>query len=195
MARTLGAAFLTAAIVFVWTFVSWMLLPMHGQQLSNFPGPQNSQNPIVKAIEDSGAQKGMYHYPGIVEGEGGMEQTAKLAQEGPIVRLLVFQPDGEDMMSLDKLAVSFLLNFLAAWTGIALLRMSGLRGSIKGMQFMGLMGLFAGFAATLLEGHWFGLALSHSLLTVVDLVVSFGLAGLVVGKWAARDPAPPAETA
>src|SRR5690242_12112914 len=80
MSRTILAGFLGAIVLFAWGFVSWVILPFHGQTTHALP----NEDAVAAALKSGNAESGAYRIPAI----GGDEITKKAEMEkmktGPI---------------------------------------------------------------------------------------------------------------
>jgi hypothetical protein len=175
MVKALVAGLLGGLIVFVWTGISWMLLPWHANVLHAF----KQEEEITKVINVQVAQSGVYMLPHQDEAKGTQEM------KGPLIFSVVRLGNIPSMTVLlrNELLIQILAAFLvSAW----IWRMKGV--SYLGRVFyVALFGLTAGIATYLPLWNWFGFPIPYVAVSLADLLIAWFLAGFVIA-WATHQP-------
>lgn len=160
-----------ALILFLWGFVSWMILHWHDTTLHAF----NNESAITEVIASNATQSGIYLLP---------LQAIKNNQDTthqPFVFAAVHLEGTPTSMAL-PMAISFLLQFLAALTvAWMLMQTSGL--SYAGRVVFVL--LFALAASMVTHGpywNWFYFDKQYTLVMVADLLIGWFLAALALAR-------------
>ena len=141
MKRILIAGVAGAIVLFVWSSISWMIIPWH--RMGKLPAEAS----IAQSFRDANIEKGVYWLPGIdmsidESALTGAEKTAiedawqDAHKQGPIV-FVAYQPDGSSPLGIMKFVTGFVLDFFVATTAAVLLMLAapalpglpGLRGS------------------------------------------------------------------
>lgn len=186
MTRVILSGFVAGLVVFIWGFVSHVLLPLGQTGIQSLPNEES----VLPVMRENIARPGFYFFPGMEEtpGAGREQQAASMkAWEERLRRgpsgILVYQPGGSRPMSPRQLGTEALTNILGALIAAALLAMAGAGLASFGARvfFVALLGLFASLAVDLSYWNWCGFPGSYTVAALVDQVVGWTLAGLVLG--------------
>jgi hypothetical protein len=171
-------------VAFVWSSVSWELLGWHEKTLVSF---QNDDE--VSALIASHAPKdGTYILPGMPPTEGMTAEQQKAAkaalmermQKGPIMIAAVRRGGfgsfarGLIIQVLSLIAAAFLLTWL-------LLQTSGLSYR-KRVMFIAIAGLAASVIVDVPNWNWWGFSGVYTAVNLIDVTITWLLAGLVIAK-------------
>ncbi len=177
-------------VAFVWSSVSWELLGWHEKTLVSF---QNDEE--VSALIASHAPKdGTYILPGMPPTEGMTAEQQKAAkaalmermQKGPIMIAAVRRGGfgsfarGLIIQVLSLMAAAFLLTWF-------LLQTSGLSYR-KRVMFIAIAGLAASVIVDLPNWNWWGFSGVYTAVNLIDVTITWLLAGLVIAKVAKPRP-------
>lgn len=184
MKRILLGGLSGGIVLFVWGFVSWMVLPWHNVTLNAF----GDENAMVAAVAANAPTRGIYMIPGEQEMAGlSAEEKAAFAEagrkrmaEGPFVFAAV-SPQGAGGMG-PALIGSFLIQFLGAMLATLLLLRAMAMPYLAKVAFVMLLGLFAGIVAHAPYWNWWGFPADYTLVAIADLVIGWFLAGLVIAR-------------
>lgn len=107
------------------------------------------------------------------------EEKYRMGPDG----ILIYHPQGQNPMMPKQLLIELLSNIIGALVAAYLLAkaVGGIAGFGGRVLFVLLLGLFASLAIDISYWNWYGFPGSYTLATIVDQVVSWGLAGLVMG--------------
>ena len=171
-------------VAFLWTSVSWEVLPWHEKALLSF----QDEDGVASAIASHTTQSGTYLLPGgpLQEGLNADQKKAAQAaqmekmQKGPIMIAAVRRdgfgsyPKGIAIQFLSLVAAAFLLTWL-------LLQTNGL-SYVQRVLFLGVVGLAAGLISDLPNWNWWGFSGVYTAVNVADFTLTWLIAGLVIAK-------------
>lgn len=177
-------------VAFVWSSVSWELLGWHEKTLVSF---QNDDEVSV-LIASHAPKDGTYILPGMPPTEGMTAEQQKAAkaalmermQKGPIMIAAVRRGGfgsfarGLIIQVLSLMAAAFLLTWL-------LLQTSGLSYH-KRVMFIAIAGLAASVIVDLPNWNWWGFSGVYTAVNLIDVTITWLLAGLVIAKVAKPRP-------
>ena len=157
-------------VLFVWGFISWAVLPWHNMVANKF----TDEAAVARVLKANSPQQGIYFLP-YAEKDHGPDQL------GAFVNVL---PQGTDMNMGKQMATAVVTQILGAWLVLLLLsQTSGLTYWGK-VGFVSLMGLTIGFVGHVPYWNWFGFSTPYTLVTILDTLFGWVMAGLAVAKFA-----------
>lgn len=187
MGRRLLAAIAGGIVVFVWSAVSHMALGLGSAGIRTLPNEER----MAQAIRGVVTEPGLYFFPG-------MDPSRKMTPEeerawteryrrGPS-GLLVVQPGGRDPMEPTQFVVELLADILAA--GVAAFLLAGLGGPLLARAgAVGLLGLFEWADLSVSYWNWYKFPTLYTGAALVEQVVGWTLAGLVMALMLRPRPA------
>lgn len=178
------ASAVSAVVLMAWGFVFWTVLPFQKSHLLTLP----EEDSIAAAVRDSGAEPGVYVYPGPdgmdPKNEAAFSAWEKKHVQGPVMHIFV-AGDGIEPMApsiYGQGMAHFFVSSLIA--GCLLAVVSGsLRSYISRAAFVAGIGLFAAVAVRLSDVVWFYHDLGYQLMMAGYLISSWILAGLVLAAF------------
>ena len=186
MKRILIAGVAGAIVLFVWSSISWMIIPWH--RMGKLPAEAS----IAQSFRDANIEKGVYWLPGIdmsidESALTGAEKTAMedswkdAHKQGPIV-LVAYQPDGSSPLGIMKFVTGFVLDFFVATTAAVLLMLAApaLPGLPGRVVFVVLLGLYTVLGANLMNWNWMNYPLKFTLEIAGDTLVASALLGVTL---------------
>jgi hypothetical protein len=180
MNRLIVPALLAAVVVFIWMFISWTVIGWHNIDIKNLPNGDT----LTEQMKESMNEPGIYIYPGHPDGgdDTNLEEWTNKYKTGPLVNFMVYNPNGADPMNPMNFIKGFIINFIAAFlAGVLLIMTLAQNPSFwRRVIFVTLLGLFAGFIGPFIEWNWWGFPLAYTIVAVVDFIVTWFLAGLVL---------------
>lgn len=179
MKRILIAALVGGIVVFVWSSIAHILLPLGEMGLSTIP----NEGPVLEALRSSIQKDGLYFFPGMEMGKKPTPEEQK-AWEAKILAgptgILVYNTKGE-AMSPRQLGGEFLSNVLAA--AVAAFIASLLAAAYaRRVLAIALLGLFGWLSLLVSYWLWYGFPSSYILGEGITEVVGWFLAGLAIAK-------------
>src|ERR1700682_5325431 len=179
----LGAV-LGGLTAFLWSFISWELIPWHEKQLHSF----QKEDEVSAIIASHAPQSGNYLLPTGPPEEGLSGDQKKAAQEirmqkmqkGPLMFAAIRK---EGFGSFPKVLITQLLcqMFAALLLTWLLLQTTGL-SYVRRVAFLAVCGLAASVIADLPNWNWWGYSGAYTAVNVVDYTLTWLLAGLVIAK-------------
>jgi hypothetical protein len=171
-------------VAFVWSSISWEVLPWHEKPILSF---QNDEE-VSAVIRSHTVKSGVYILPGGPPMETMTSEQKKAAQatlmekmqKGPVMFAAVRREGfgsyakGLVIQLLSLMAAAFLLTWLALQT-------SGLSYG-KRVLFLGVVGLAAGVITELPNWNWWAFSGSYTLVMIADATLTWLIAGLVIAK-------------
>jgi hypothetical protein len=170
-------------VAFVWSSISWEVLPWHEKPILSF---QNDEE-VSAMIRTHTVKSGVYILPGSsMEGMTSEQKKAAQAalmekmQKGPVMFAAIRRDgfgsytQGLVIQLLSLMAAAFLLTWLALQT-------SGLSYG-KRVLFLAVVGLAAGVITELPYWNWWGFSGMYTTVMIADATLTWLFAGLVIAK-------------
>ncbi|OGV96124.1 hypothetical protein A2W24_01910 [Microgenomates group bacterium RBG_16_45_19] len=177
------AALLGGIALFIWGAVSHMAL---GLGDSNFKGIPNEEA-VLSAMKTNLTEPGLYFFPWM-DMKNSSPEAMKAWEEkymaGPN-GLLVYHPTGEKPLAPKQLIIQFLTDFLAVLFATILLAKaaSNISGYFGRVIFVATFGLISTLALSFPYWNWYGFPFGHTLAELIEQVVGFFIAGLVLAAF------------
>ena len=175
-------------VVFIWGAVSHMVLGLGEAGIKGLP----NEEAVLSALRANVTEPGFYFFPwGDMEGsKEQMDAWAEKYRTSP-AGIMIYKPQGGEMMPPSMLITELVTNILAALIAAFLLSraLGGLGGLFGKAAFVSLFGLFAGVEIDLSYWNWYGFPTSYTVSYIVQHVVGWFLAGLVLALFF-KKPAP-----
>jgi len=187
MGRRLLAAIAGGIVVFIWSAMSHMALGLGSAGIRTLPNEER----MAQAIRGVVTEPGLYFFPG-------MDPSRKMTPEeerawteryrrGPS-GLMIVQPGGRDPMEPTQFVVELLADILAA--GVAAFILAGLGGPLLARAgAVGLLGLFEWADLSVSYWNWYKFPTLYTGAALVEQVVGWTLAGLVMALMLRPRPA------
>ena len=169
MKRRLVLSVAGGIVLFLWGFISWAILPWHMMVANQFV----NEAAVSQVLKENAPQQGVYYLPFSEEDHGP-------AQVGAFANVL---PQGTEMNMGRQMAVSLFTQIIAAFLVLSLMSMTtGLTYGGK-VGFFALVGLIIGYVSHVPYWNWFGFTASYTLVTILDILIGWTLAGLAIAKF------------
>lgn len=192
MGRIIFGGIIGAIVAFVWSFVSWVILPWHEWTFQSF----RNQDFVSWVMKENVKKDGVYVIPQMQKEKSSFSPKAvqeKLKEEksalkkGPFVYVQI-RKKGIDYTSPKQYIVSFLTQFIGA-TLISFLLMNATVSSYGGrLLFVTVIGLIVGVLGQIPNWNWFGGGGLFLLVNIADLIVTWFLAGLFMAGIVRQKP-------
>ena len=146
--------------LFVWQTISNVAIPWHSATMTEF----QNDDALVQAVKTSAPNNGVY-----------------FSNRG-VLAAVSFTPDMADKTKAmgPMMAKQVVLDLVVALLLCVLVARIGVRSPAATAITLGLGALTVGMIKELSDWNWYGFASGYSLVNVVDLVIMFALAGLVI---------------
>lgn len=160
-------------ILFIWSAISWMVLPWHMTTLNAF----TNENAVVQAVKANASQSGIYVLPFKQMDAKQDQSTQKIPQVFASVNFNGMDSSMAKPMFIGLIGL-VITAILAAW----LLSKTG------GLNYFGRIGFVLVFAlaGSLMTNipywNWFAFDTNYTLVIIADTLIGWFLAGLVMAK-------------
>lgn len=179
---TLGTL-LGGLVMFAWGAASHMLIPYGTLVFLRF----SDEDTVARAIAANAPRSGVYFLPYMSEGDpAGMQAAQEKLARGPFVFAAVrVGAMGEARgYFIGQIVIDLFAGLLAT---LLLLQARPDTAAARAL-FMAIVGLAAWVADSLPAWNWYAFSLAFTLASLLDLVVGFALAGLVISPLLPKDP-------
>lgn len=168
MSRIFLSGILAGIVMFIWSAISWTLLPWHHWTINQFKNAAE----VGKTIQANAPTSGIYLLH--------TEETANQPSSSPFI----FASVAPDQMSsmVPYLLGGLLIQILAALLISILVSLTQGLSYSKKVGFVVLFGLAAFVATELPYWNWFHFSTSYTLITLIDFLIECFLGGLVIAK-------------
>ena len=172
----LGAV-LGGLVAFGWGALSWMLLPWHGKTLKTF----KDEVAVAKVVRQNAPEPGMYL---LLPSHWNNPTSAQQSMSKGFMLFGAVRHEAPDMNRyyLRGLAIEMLGALFIGWF-ILLLPPVGYWSRVR---ISAMLGLAAGVLARLPDWTWWSFSTEFTLTTIVDLTMTWFLAGLVIAAFVKR---------
>lgn len=178
MKKIVVGAIAGGVVLFLWGWVSHMLLPLGEMGLRRLP----NEEAVIGVMRGSISRGGLYFFPYMDHSGKGSAAEQNAWEEkyiaGP-TGLIVYSPGGERPMSPAQLLREFGTGVLAALIAAILLSQTG-GGFLARVVFVTLLGLFSWVTISLPYWNWYRFPQDFTLAEGIDQVAGWFLAGLVL---------------
>ncbi len=172
--RLLGATFLSALVLFIWGAVSLLVVPGRDSVVLKV----KDEAAVLSALAQHAPASGVYAVP-----INHMEYTAT----SPFA-MVMYRPGGMGMTPGAVMGVSFLTYWCAAMVAAVLLRRTAGLTFAGRVLFVISLAVFASLVSHVHYWTWMGASAGFTLMAMLDLLVGWGLAGLVLARWGTNEP-------
>jgi hypothetical protein len=179
MKKIILAGFLGGIVVFIWSAISHMVLPIGGMGLKTIP---NTEDAVLSAMKSNIQQPGLYLMPGYdmsrtpTEAEWAALQAKYEA--GPTA-FLVYHPTGQKMMMPGQLIREALFNILCGIIAAFIISTTA-ASFISRVVMVMLMGLFAWLSISASYWNWYRFPGTFIIGEGLDQVIGWLLGGLLI---------------
>lgn len=175
MIKNLLAVVLCAVVLFIWGFVSWAVLPWHNTVANKF----KDEGAVSQVLKLNAATAGVYYLPFA-------EEDHRAGEAAAFMNVL---PNGFDMNMGKLMGQALIGQMAAAFLVLLLLRSTSGLGYFRRVLFVAGFGLAVGFISHFPYWNWFGFSAEYVTVIVLDSLVAWTLAGLVMAKFVVGRPA------
>ena len=180
MKRLITGGIVGGITLFMWGFVSWVVLTWHFDTVRH----DSSVMAVVEDIEDNLQETGVYYFPPMTTmrpDETEMEAYTELHKNSPS-GMIFYNAEHLDPMSPSRLFVGFLVDVGAALfaTLLLIVALPSLPKYWGRVVYVAALGVFAIFAIRMVDGVFFNLPIRWTMNMILDTAISWMLAGLVL---------------
>ncbi|MFN0065181.1 MAG: hypothetical protein ACKVOH_02970 [Chlamydiales bacterium] len=164
------STFIGGFIAWLWIVISWTIIPWHCPIMNSFPNEAEN----VKTITSMVGTSGIYMSPNQCSG-----MATKPAAKSPIVFLSVNMSGNSDN-TIIPYVISLIIYFIGALLIALVIMQMASSGYGSKLFAVTMIGLVIGFMAMLPGWNWMGYPFNFVLLMIVDSLIAWFLAGLVI---------------
>jgi hypothetical protein len=169
---------LSAAAVWMWSFLSWAAMDLHGRDWLRAP----DEDALMSAIRQLSIKPGAYMFPKATHAQAKDPAVQEKFRVGPMGTLVVFGPVSMPANMLATLAINLLASVLIAYAGSAALPPGASFGQV--LQVLGTVGVLTYAFAPLPEKIWFQGRTHSKIMCVVDgLVQGLATGAIFAALW------------
>ena len=184
--RLFVAALLGGVVMFLWGFVSHMLLPL-GEVGMHVAAHEEAF--LAAAKDNLGGGEGVYVVPGLAGVDYGDKAKTDAYSAKAVANpyaFVVYNPQGEDGMAMgDNLGKEFAINVLSAWIVAFVLALAPMAFGRR-VLVAGLMGVFGWLVINMPYWNWYRFPLDFTLASLAEQLIGWLLAGAVMAWWIGR---------
>jgi hypothetical protein len=172
MKLLLKGAILGGVIVFLWSAISWMVLPWHAAVVNDF----TDEAAVAEVIKANAPRPGMYVLPSMKSSDA---TTMERRREGPFLFASV-RPGRFDFSMPMLMLNSLLIQIAGAFVLTALLLTSRHLTYPGRVLFVVVVTTTGGILSHMAYWNWWEFSGAYTLVTLADLVIGWFLGGLVI---------------
>lgn len=179
MKKTLIGSLVGALIMFIWSFLAWMILPIHANTFAYTP----AQDAILKVMADNNLETGTYGMPSAATREEQMKimETSK-GKQGAMIYYTKENPG----MGGGQYAGGIIFNFIMVFAACMLLA-----GSMGGTFFsrwwiVMMVAVVIIFGVHMMQWNWMNHTWDYTRDFILDTAIGWGLNGLWLAWWFGR---------
>lgn len=183
--RILLAGILGGLVMFAWTSIAHMALPLGEAGITEIPNESAVLNSMQSNIGD---RAGLYIFPGLGVGENASREEKSQAMKGMQQRIaanpsgvLMYHPPGRQFAFGKSLAIEFSTELLEAILVIWLLAQTQIARFGGRVAFVLLAGILAAIATNVSYWNWYGFPGLYTASYMLIEVIGFLLVGIVAG--------------
>ena len=171
-------ALIGGLVAFIWTNISWMVLPWHGWTIDKL----SNEAPIAESLKNNVTKSGLYILPWKTEKtKEAMEEVNKKMEKGPYA-FMVVHPDGFKKSMTKMMLFGLLTNILIAFILTYLLTKTKGLSYIHKVGFVKMAAVAGALVIVVPNLIWWQFPVAYTLVTIVDTALTWGFAGLAIGK-------------
>jgi len=194
MKKIVFAGIVGGVILWVWGFISWVVLPLHLSAMHPIP----NETEIVASLGRSLPEKGVYVFPLMPKEAADLppaEQEAAMAaymakyQSGP-TGMIFFDPAGKDPFMVNQMISGLLIFMVTAGIVAWLLSRSTAVGEsfLSRVIYCGMIGTLFAVGCHLSEWNWMGWSFDWTRAMMFDSIAAWLLAGLGISAIIKQKP-------
>ena len=168
-----AAVIISAIILLIWGAVSWMVLPWHQMVANEF----TNESEVAETIRANAPKPGIYYLPF-------SHKNHKAGETAAFVNAL---PQSNTPTMTNQLVTQFVGDLISALLVICLLSQTAGLSYWGRVGFVTLVGVVIASVSHFPYWNWFGFPTQYVTVIVIDSLIAWFLAGLVMAKLVARD--------
>ncbi len=168
-------------VLFVWSAIFWMVFACQMNYMMGF----SDEGDVASAIVDNAPKSGLYILPNVAAKSGNPEQMKQAEDKmasGPFVFAAV-RLEGKSARMGGAMFASFILKVVAACLVTWLLMQARITEFRRAVKFITVVGVVVGILVAFPHAIWFGFPAGSVVCALLDTIVGWFFAGLVIAKF------------
>ena len=181
MKKILLATFLGALTAYLWSVISYTVLPWHNLDFASF----RDDTKIRQELVAQSPKDGIYTIPNMPVDMNDTAANEKWMQDsasGPFAYMWVIK-NGLSFGMGTSLVIQFITQLAVVLIAIWLLLQSSISGYIQRSIFIALIVLAGSLLSFTPQWSWYGFPIVSTIVNIVDNTFSYFLAGLVIARF------------
>ncbi|MBS0619930.1 MAG: hypothetical protein JSS61_00520 [Verrucomicrobia bacterium] len=184
--KLIKAALLGGVVVFIWSVISWVALPLHRVTVKKF----TNEDQVAEAIRNNTPESGIYVLPNTwaynaSTSKKEMESGRRMLEKGPVMFASI---SNEGMGKITP--APFIISLITQIIGAAIISWILLHCKpmtyMKQVAFVTLFGLGVALLGHLPNWNWWGFSFAFVFSFFIELVIGWFLAGLAIAQMLRR---------
>jgi hypothetical protein len=182
MKRILLAGVVGGLLMFIWSAVAWMALPLHTSTISTMA----NEDSVITAMKSGMESKSVYMFPARPKSgdQTVLDAWKKKFNQGPI-GIVFYSPAGASDMMLAEMGIglvdSILTAILAAW--LLSRSTAASSGYFARVMFCGMLGLFICLAVHVPNWNWLMYPVDYTRGWVADSLIGWVIGGIGIAAF------------
>ena len=169
MKKNLLLSVAAGVVLFVWGFISWVILPWHNMVANQF----TDEAALSQMLKANAPTPGVYYLP-FSEKDHGPNQPGAFAN---------VLPQGTDMNMGIMMGTGLVTQIISAFLVLMLLSQTAGLSYLGKVGFVTLAGFTIAFVSHVPYWNWFSFPTAYVGVTILDMTIGWALAGLAVGRF------------
>ena len=179
MQKLFIASLVGAFIMFVWSYMAWMILPIHANTFMYTP----AQDAIMNVLAENNLESGTYGMPSAPAKE---EQIKIMKENAGKPGAAVFYTKEDPGMGASQMVYGFIFNFILVFAACTLLA-NNMKGSFFSRWWMVMMvAVIIIFGVYMLQWNWMGYTWNYTRDFVFDATMGWAINGLWLAWYMGR---------
>ena len=182
MKRILLAGAVGGLLMFIWSAVAWIALPLHTSTISAMA----NEDSVITAMKSGMNKKSVYMFPARPKSgdQVAIDLWKKQFNQGP-VGMVVYNPTGASDVMLAEMGIGLLDSILTAMLAAWLLSRStaAKSGFFTRVMFCGALGLFICLAVHVANWNWMMYPVDYTTAWVADSLIGWVIGGIGIAAF------------
>jgi hypothetical protein len=177
MKHILLAGVVGGLLMFIWSAVAWMALPLHTSTIATMA----REDSLITSMKTGMDRKAVYMFPAKPASgdQAALDVWKRKFAQGPI-GMVVYSPTGTSDLMLAQMGIGLLDSILTAWLAAWLLSRStaAKSGYFARVMFCGTLGLFICLAVHVANWNWMMYPVDYTTGWVADSLIGWVIGGI-----------------
>jgi hypothetical protein len=181
--RVILAGILGGVVMFIWTSIAHMFLPLGETGISEIPNEPTVTGVLQTNIGD---KSGLYVFPGLGLGDNASREQKNEAMKTLNAKyannpsgILMYHPPGKPFEMGKHLTIEFTTEFVEALLAVFLLAQTAIVSFAGRFAFVVVVGILAAIATNISYWNWYGFPTNYTFAYMLIQIVGFVCVGIV----------------